>query len=224
MKDDFEKWAFEEALTSEIASCMIYEAFKKVNDAEAKIEKARPSVFHAFLILGRAKLLLGKRFEELRQELYDTAKEKFLPAGVSEAELRDAMEGGVRVGQWRTLPAYMSSQSIHYGFVAEMVWTEIHGSIRYVEGTGWEEWKDRAWRRLPKERGIIGLIYKAMRQKINDWRDALEEVADVNGTGGWLGELEKNINDPAWLRKVEELFLLTDYFGVVIVSDDDRHS
>ena len=220
MKDDFEKWALETTLTEEIADCMIYDAFKKINDTEAKIEKGRTSVFHAFLILGRAKLLLGRRFEKLRKELYDTAREKFLPAGVSEADLRDAMESGLKVGLWRALPAHMSLQSIHYGFVAEMVWAEIHGSIRYVERTGWEILEDRGWRRLPKERGITGLIYKVMQEKINDWRDVLWLRAGVNGTGGWLAELERNINDPDWLRKVQDLFLIVDYFEVAIVSDD----
>ena len=218
MKDDLEKWAFEKALSEEIAVCMEYDAFKKID--EAKIKKWRYSVSQAFLILGRAKSLLGKRFEELRQKLYDTAKEKFLSAGVSETDLREAMESGLRVGLWRALPAHMSLQSIHYGFVAEIVWTEIQGDIHYVEETGWEVWQDRKWRRLPKERGITSLIYKVMREKINDWRDVLWLRAGVNGTGGWLAKLERNINDPDWLRKVQDLFLIVDYFGVVIVSDD----
>jgi hypothetical protein len=42
----------------------------------------------------------------------------------------------------------------------------------------------------------------------------------VRGVGGWLEKLEKNINDPDWLSKVEELILRVDYFGAVIVSDD----
>jgi hypothetical protein len=40
--------------------------------------------------------------------------------------------------------------------------------------------------------------------------------------GGWLEKLWKNVNDPEWLRKVEELFLRVDFFGVPIVSNDER--
>jgi hypothetical protein len=220
MKDDFKRWELEEAIKSEIASCMQYEAFVKIDFADAKIEKCHNTVFTAFLILGRIRALLGKDFEEVREELYHSAKAKFSPVSASEAEIRDAMEAGLRWGAGRSLSINMGLRSFHYGFVAEMVWPEVYTSIRYVEGVGWEVWENRKWRRRLREKGIVGIIYQIMREKINTWREALEDLADINGTGGWLGRLEKNINDPDWLSKVEELLLKIDHFNVIIVSND----
>jgi hypothetical protein len=221
MKDDFKSWELKKAIASEVASCMQYEAFVKIDFADAQIEKCRNTVFTAFLILGRVKSLLGRDFEEIREELYASAKAKFLPVGANEAEIRDAMETGLRWGVSRRLSVEMGLRSFHYGFVAEMVWPEIYTRIRYVEGRGWEVWENRTWRRRPKEKGIVGIIYKVMQEKINTWREALEDLADINGTGEWIGKLEKNINDPDWLSKVEELLLKVDDFYVVVVSADD---
>jgi hypothetical protein len=221
MKDDFKRWELEVAIKSEIADCMQYEAFKKIDFADAKLEKCHTTVFTAFLILGRVKSLLGKDFEEVREELYDKAKAKFLPVGASEAEVKHAMEAGLSCGEMRSLSVNMGLRSFHYGFVAEMVWPEIYAYIRYVEDRGWEVWENRTWRRRPKEKGIVGIIYKVMREKINTWREALEDLSDINGTGGWIGRLEKNINDPDWLSKVEELLLKIDYFNVLVEASDD---
>jgi hypothetical protein len=216
MKGDFEKVVLEETLTSELADCLVHEAFKKIENA-AK-ENGHTSVFDAFLNLGRVKAILGNRFEKVRQELYEKAKEKFLSPDTSEHELRNMAANGLACGELRAFPIKINKHFIHYGFVADIAGMEIKGIVRYVEGMGWEEWKGRAWQRRPKERGIVGLIYEVMKDKINIWREAL---ADVNGAGGWLGELERNISDPDWLSKVEELLLRVDYFRIVIVSDDD---
>jgi len=221
MEEELKKWALEKAITSEIADSMQYEAFKKIDFAEAKIEKCHTTVFAAFLILGRIKALLGKDFEQVREDLYENAKAKFLPVGASEVEVRNAMEAGLKCGEQRRLPDRMGLRSIHYGFVAEMVWLEVYPSIRYVEGVGWELWENGKWRRRPKEKGIVGIIHKVMREKINTWREALEDLADINGTGGWIERLEKNINDPDWLGKVEAMLLRVDYFWMLVVTDDN---
>jgi hypothetical protein len=214
MASDFEKWVLEETLTAEIANCLVYEAFKKIENA-AKTNPY-PNVFDAFLTIGRVKAILGDRFEEVRLRLYQKAKNELLAPIFSEVELKNAAESGLRCGEWRSLPVKIRKQSIHYGFVAEMVCMEVGRLIRYVTGDGWEVWEDRAWRKWPGKSGIIGLIYEAMRRKINIWRETLD---GFGGIEGWLIELEKNISDPEWLSKVEELLLRADYFGVQIVID-----
>jgi hypothetical protein len=176
---------------NELADCLVYEAFWIIEEA------------------AEARQRLGEKAEDIFSS--QTFK--------NEDELRQAAEAGLREGQKRAFPKEMGPDALHYGFVAEMVSMEIGGSIRYVEGVGWEVWDGESWQRRPKERGIAGLIYEVMKQKINIWRKALENKGrSVRGTGGWLEKLEKNINDPDWLSKVEELLLRVDYFGVEIVS------
>ena len=176
---------------NELADCLVYEAFWIIEEA------------------AEARQRLGQKAEDIFSS--QTFK--------NEDELRQAAEAGLREGQKRAFPKEMGPDALHYGFVAEMVSMEIGGSIRYVEGVGWEVWDGESWQRRPKERGIAGLIYEVMKQKINIWRKALENKGrSVRGTGGWLEKLEKNINDPDWLSKVEELLLRVYYFGVEIVS------
>jgi len=57
----------------------------------------------------------------------------------------------------------MGRHSIHYGFVAEEVLSEIGGDIRYVENLGWCVWNGRFWQRRPKEWGIVGIIHEVMK-------------------------------------------------------------
>ena len=221
MASDFEKWVLGETLTAEIAECLLYEARQKLEKSSR--ENFYKSVFDAFLNLGRVKDILGDSFEEVRQELYEKAKAKLVSPETLEIELKDkivleqAASGGLTCGVLRSLPAKMSQNSIHYGFVAEMFTAAISGNVRYVRGVGWEVWSIDGWRALSKERGIVGLIYDVMEQKIRIWRKAL---GGYGGVDGWLEKLEKNINDPDWLSKVEELILRVDYFGAVIVSDE----
>jgi len=217
MASDFEKWVLEETLTAEVADCLVYEAQKRV--ASLAIED-HPSddVFQAFANLGRVALILGDRFEEVKQGLYEKMKEALSAAGFS-AVLKEGLRTveiyGSMYGYGRALPAKIGANSIHCGFVADLVAAELRSRIRYVEGIGWEVCKDGAWYKRPKERGIVGLIYDVMKRKIKIWREVLRNPL---GEGGWLEKLEKNINDPDWLSKVEELLLRVDYFGVEIVS------
>ena len=219
MASDFEKWVLEETLTAEIAECLLYEARQKLEKASREI--LYKSVFDAFINLGMVENILGERVEEVRQELYEKAKEKLLDSQDSQLDIKDkivleeAVSGGLTLGVLRPLPDKMGEDSIHYGFVAiifKLAWGRV---IRYVQGVGWDVLTGAGWQLRPKERGIVGLIYDVMNQKIRIWRKALGGSRGVNG---WLGKLEKNINDPDWLSKVEELLLRVDYFGVEIVS------
>jgi hypothetical protein len=221
MASRFEKMALKEALTGEVAICLVYEARQKIESAGR--ENLYKSVFDAFLNLGRVQDILDVRFEKIRRELYEKAKEKLLSAGASEPDLRDeivleeAANGGLTTGLLRPLPKEMGVHSIHYGFVAEIFKSARYVELRYVQGVGWEVLTGEGWQRRPKERGIVGLIYEVMAQKIRIWREAL---GGYGGEGGWLEKLERNINDPDWLSKVEELLLRVDHFGVEIVSNE----
>ncbi len=224
MKDSLQKGAFglSSNLADELLECLKYEAYEKINNAE-KDTRYR-AIFDAFLNLGRAKhyLLDNVVFEEQRALLYEYAKNKLESRDFPESELKAAAESGLRYGERRPLPTEMGLDSIHFGFVAEMVSVEIVARIRYVEGAGWEVWENQTWRKRAKERGIVGLIYKVMKRKIDIWRKALAKNGiSVRGKGGWLEKLEKNINDPEWLSEVEKLLLQVDYFGVEIVPSDN---
>jgi hypothetical protein len=224
MASDFEKWVLEETLTAEVADCLVYEARQKLEKASREV--LYKSVFDAFINLGMVKNILGERFEEVRQELYEKAKEKLLDSQDSQLEIKDkivleeAISGGLTLGMLRPLPGKMGEHSIHYGFVARIFKAAVGAVIRYVQEVGWEVLTGDGWWLRPKERGIVGLIYDVMEQKIRIWRKAL---GGYNGVDGWLEKLEKNINDPDWLSKVEELLLRVDCFGVEIISDEGAH-
>jgi hypothetical protein len=219
MASDFEKWVLEETLTAEVADCLVYEAQKRVASLATE-EDPSHNVFQAFANLGRVALILGDRFEEIKQRLYEKMKEALSVAGslgVSEKDLRIAEVGGFMYGYGRSLPTKIGVNSIHCGFVADLVAAELRGRIRYVEGVGWEVCIDGAWHKRPEARGIVGLIYDVMKRKIKTWREVLRNPL---GEGEWLEKLERNLNDPEWLSKVEELLLRVDYFGVEIVSGE----
>jgi len=217
MASDFERWFSEKTMTDEVADCLVYEARKRLASLAVEEEPGH-NVFQAFANLGRVMLILGNSFEEVKQELGEKAKEALSLASFSdfsEDDFRKAAQHGFMYGWGRALPVKIGLHSIHYGFVAELVGAELRGRIRYVEGMGWEVWREGAWYKRPKERGIVGLIYDVMKRKIKTWREAL---ANPSGENDWLEKLEKNINDPEWLSKVEDLLLRVDYFGVEIVS------
>jgi hypothetical protein len=221
MASRFEKMFLEENLADEVANCLVYEARRKIERSGR--ENLYKSVFDAFLNLGRVKGILGVAFEEVRQELWEKARAKLLSAGASEPDLGDeivleeAANGGLSTGLLRPLPKEMSFHSIHHGFVAEIFGLAMGRQVRYVRKVGWEVLTGNGWQRRPKERGILGLIYEVMAQKIRIWREALDRYS---GEGVWLEKLEKNINDPDWLSKVEKLLLRVDHFGVEIVSNE----
>jgi hypothetical protein len=217
MASDFEKVVLQEKLTSEVVECLLHEAHEKIGAAPFR-ENPYDWVYQAFVNLGMVKGILGERFEKVKRELYEEARWKLYGPNFSEKTLWDATEKGLAYGCWHLLPDKMGLDSIHYGFVAEMFLAEFAGRLRYVEGEGWEVREGETWQRRPKQRGIVGLIYKVMRRRVYAWKRAL---ADGSGTGGWLEKLERNINDPDWLSKVEELLLRVDHFGVEIVSGAD---
>jgi len=212
----FEAQVLREILTAQIVQCLLYEAHQKIENAGQ--ENLYASVFDAFLNLGRVKDILGESFEEVRQELYEKAKEKLrlLNFETSEIVFEETVRGGLTGGVLRPLPEEMGLGCIHYGFVAEIFKLSRPGPLVYVQGVGWRVLANSDWQMRPKERGIVGLIYDVMEYKIRIWRKAL---GGSGGVGGWLEKLEKNINDPDWLSKVEELLLRVDRFGVEIVSD-----
>ncbi len=220
---DEEKYAELQAyeLASELAACLVYEAHQRI-EMMGK-ENCHYNVFLAFYYLGRVKDILGRDFEKANRELYEKAKARFLEFGFSESDFMDRVKAGLDFGEKVAFPTEMGPNSIHYGFVAEMAISEIGRSkIHYVEGVGWKVWGAGSWTRRPREVGIVGLIYEVMRRKINIWRKALvEERRSSRGAGGWLENLDKNINDPDWLGKVEELLLRVDYFGVQVISSGD---
>ena len=216
MASDFEKWVLEKTLTAEVADCLVHEAHTKIAIAPFE-ENSYDWVYQAFVNLGLVKGHLADRFEEVKRDLYEKARWKLYGPNFSEKALWEAAERGLGFGWQHALPDKIGKSSIHYGFVAEIFLTEFAGRLRYVEGVGWEVLDGESWQRRPKERGIVGLIYKVMRRKVYVWERAL---GYGKGTGGWLEELERNINDPDWLRKVEEMLLRVDHFGVEIVSGD----
>jgi len=207
-----------ESVSGGLADSLLHEAFQRIEEA-VKGDRNN-SVFRAFLNLGRVKAFLGDCFEEVRRELYEKAKEKLVGPDFPEKELRAAAESGLRYGERRPLPTEMGRHSIHYGVVAEEVLSEIGGDIRYVEKLGWCVWNGRFWQRRPKEWGIVGIIHGVMQRKISVWREALEAGAGGEVFAGWLEKLEKNINDPAWLSKVEALLMRVDSFGVQMLFRD----
>jgi hypothetical protein len=119
----------------------------------------------------------------------------------------------------------MGEYSIHHGLVAGIVSLEFDKKLRYFEGSGWYVWRhdEGEWEERPKGRGIVGLIYEVMRQKIAVWREAIDAGIDVRGLAEWIEELETKINDPAWLDRVEELLKRVDYFGVEWISEDSPY-
>jgi len=222
-KELYEEYQAKER-ANEIARCLVYESFQIIERAPK--QDWRKSVVLAFANLIRTKDILADSFEKIRQELYDQAKKRFSAFGCSDEAIEAAAYEGEYNAETFVLPIEMGEDSIHYGFVAEMffisnVW---FATLYYRRGVGWyiEGIQDEEFfQDYPRERGIKGLIYGVMRQKIDVWREALERRGvSVRGVGSWLEKLEKNINDPDWLSKVEELILRVDYFGAVIVSDD----
>jgi hypothetical protein len=201
----------------ELASCLVHEAFKKIETTETGDQYR--NVFLAFAYLGRAKTILRDRFEEVRRELYEKAKERLLAPDFSEEELKRVVEEGLSRGLNIQLPIEMGNDAFHYGFVAEIFSLETYDHhIGYSKEYGWADILGHVYE---QERGLKDYIYILMREKIITWREWLSKIgSSVRGVGGWLEKLEKNINDPDWLSKVEELILRVDYFGAVIVSDD----
>jgi hypothetical protein len=213
MASDFEKWVLEETLTAEVADCLVSEAREKIQNASA--DNLCYNVFEAFANLGMAWRILGDKFEEFRAKLYEETEEVFLSSKFSRKDIGVSAQRGLMFGFAYSLPAKIGIDSIHHGFIARMVVPQLKDRVRYIQGVGWEFLKDGVWHKRPKERGIVGLIYDAMKRKIKTWQEVL---LNPLGEGGWLEKLERNINDPEWLSKVEELLLRVDYFGIEIVS------
>jgi hypothetical protein len=216
----------------EIAQCLIYEASCIIDSASGN--NWRQHVVLAFVNLVRARAILGDAYEKIYQELCEKAKKRFLKFGCSEKDIEAFAYEGEYCGETFVLPIEMGEDSIHYGFVAEMLFVSgLWFSIPYyIRGKGWciegIEGREAHWIYSSSptafyslEEGIKGLIYRVMRNKIDVWREALKKRGvSVRGIGGWLEKLEKNINDPDWLRKIEELILITGHFGVQNISDD----
>jgi hypothetical protein len=201
----------------ELASCLAHEAFKKIETTEG--EDQYRNVFLAFAYLGRVKTILGGRFEEVRRELYEKAKERLLAPDFSEEKLKRVAEEGLSRGLSIQFPIEMGDDAFHYGFVAEIFSLETYDHhIGYSKEYGWADILGHVYE---QERGLKDYIYILVRKKIITWREGLTKIgASVRGVGGWLEKLEKNINDPEWLSKVEELLLRVSYFGVEIDTDD----
>jgi len=211
-KAPHKKRIFEEGIPAGLADSLLHEAFQIIENA-VKGDRNN-SVFRAFLHLGRVKAILGDRFEEVRRELYEKAKEKLLAPDFSEKELRAAAENGLRYGEQIKLPTLMSKQSITPEFVAEIVCGEKGDDLRYIENLGWVVWNGRFWRRRPKEWGIVGIIAQVMKQKIAVWREALEGGAGGEAFAAWLERLEKYMGDPTFQSKVETLLKTNDHYGL----------
>jgi hypothetical protein len=228
MASDFEKVVLQEKLTSEVVECLLHEAHENLERAPYE-KNPHEWAYHAFVCLGMVRRLLEERFDEIAAELHKKARwnlyemwhhckiRHFCDLDFSERVLLEIAEKGLAFGRRHSLPDKMGKGSINYGFVAEMFLAEFAGRLRYIEGDGWEVRDGETWKRRAEQRGIVGLIYEVMRRKVHLWKRAL---ADGSGVGGWLEELERNINNPDWLRKVEEMLLLVDHFGVEIVSSD----
>jgi hypothetical protein len=219
-KEFYEEYQARER-ANELGRCLVYESFQIIKERSAK--EVWRNVVLSFTNLIRAKAILGASFETIWRELYEKAKEKFLNSGRSEAEIEAAVYEANCIAESFVLPTEMGKDSMHYGFVADIfyIFGLRYAMLYYRRDSGWRIVGEDCFYDYPQERGIKGLIYGVMRQKIAVWREALERRGvSVRGVGGWLEKLEKNINDPEWLSKVEELFLRVDYFGVEIVSGD----
>jgi hypothetical protein len=213
----------------EIAQCLIHEAFRMLDGASER--NWRPHVVLAFVNLVRASDILGDAYEGVRRELFEKAKKRFSAFGCSEQEIEAAAYEGEYCGETFVLPTEMGEDAIHYGFVAEMLFVSNlwFSDLYYIQGKGWRIASMEHYLIYslsptgfyPLEIGMKSLIYSIMRQKIDVWREALvKRGVSVRGVGGWLEKLEKNINDPDWLCKVEELLLVAGHFGVHIEPSD----
>ena len=219
-KELYEEYQAKER-ANEIARCLVYESFQIIKERSSK--EVWRNVVLAFTNLIRAEAILGDSFKKIWRELYEKAKEKFLNSGRSEDEIEAAVYEATCIAENFVLPTEMGKDSIHYGFVAEMfyIFGLRYAMLYYRRDSGWRIVGEDYFCDYPQERGIRGLIHGVMRPKIDIWREALQRRGvSVRGVGGWLEKLERNINDPDWLSKVEELILRVDYFGAVIVSDD----
>jgi hypothetical protein len=202
----------------EVGRCFRYEAFQKIESASS--EDLYRAVFLAFCYLGRIKTIWGKDYEEAKLDLYEKAKQKLLTSNFSEEELGRAAEEGLNYGEGMQLPNAMGKNAFHYGFVAEIFSLEYRDyHFGYTPKYGWCDIFGNVYE---PERGLKSHIYRVMREKIAIWRECLAKDNDsVMGLGGWLEKLERNINDPDWLSKVEELLLRVDYFGVEIDEEEE---
>ena len=84
-KAPHKKRVFEEGIPAGLADSLLHEAFQIIENAVKG--NRNESVFRAFLNLGRVKAILGDRFEEVRRELYEKAKEKLVGPDFPEKEI-----------------------------------------------------------------------------------------------------------------------------------------
>lgn len=185
-----------------LSKWLVKKAFDLIEKAE--VGNRNNSVFKAFLLLGKLRDHLGERFTDLKEELYNRAKERLVSRDFTEAELRRAAENGLRRAEPLQLHFDDIKISLHPDFVANIVATELEDDVIYVEGNGWRKWNGRYWETVAKELGILGEIKQVMRAKIEEWE---KDIIQGNGSLEDLEvvrRLEKLIADPTWLGKVEK--------------------
>jgi len=179
------------------------EAFRLIDNAERG--NRNQSVFDAFCELGKLKSCLGDRYENIKEELYNRAKERLVGYDFTEAELRRTASQGILYGERVQYRVDEDEKgALHPDFVAKVVCKALRGEVAYIEDRGWIVWKGTHWEWAPKSLGIRGEIKAAIRAKIERWEQKENEKRNGTSNKEWIRKLEKLIADPWWLRKVEE--------------------
>jgi hypothetical protein len=197
-----------------LANCFVYEAFDKI---EGKANFSLIRAFFAFELLGRVKVILGRRFEQVKSELYEKAKWEGLANGYTEDVLNLIVEIGTEIGEKRPIPAKIDFDFTDYNFFADIVMEKIGYKIRRSWLNRLEVWDGRFWKKKPKGIEITSFVYYVLRQKVAIWREALKACAPNTDFEKWMEMLQKKIRDPWWLEKIAKALLEIEYFrGIVI--------
>jgi hypothetical protein len=192
-----------------LANCFVYEAFDKI---EGKANFSLIRAFFAFELLGRVKVILGQRFEEVKSELYEKTKWEGLANGYTEEVLNLIVEIGTEIGEKRPIPAKIDFDFTDYNFFANIVMEKIGYKIRRSWLNRLEVWNGRFWEKQPRGMRLTLVIHDVLRQKIAIWQEALKAGATNADFEKWLEKLEKKIRDPWWLEKIAEALLEIEYF------------
>ena len=169
------------------------------------------SVNKAFFYLGRVKVILGDRFEEVYAELYNRCKERLVGPDFPESELRRTAKSGLEAGEREALDPQEEVFLITPRNLAAVVLRERGDDIVYIGGIGWHVWNGRYWQRMPKERGIAAIIDEVLNEKYKVWLEAADPGNEAYIK--WLKSLGRAIGDPDYLEKIQRVILKVNVDG-----------
>jgi DNA polymerase-1 len=181
------------------------EAFHLIETAERGCRNT--NVFKAFLYIGKLKRLLGDRYENIKEELYNKAKERVVDYDFTEEELRRAALNGLTRGEaqpYREETILIDKNRVHPDFIAQEIAPYLEGRVVYIVGRGWLVWEGKSWKAVTKDVGIRGEIRDAVREIVKWYYRTAVDGEKSEKTLEALEKIEKLIADPMWVRKVEE--------------------